>query len=302
MIKKNPILFLFLILFFFLNIFNNNLYFDLEFDLNSSPSLLISINCNNEDCERAFLAYNEWGKELISLYSKIKIIFTTTAPNKNSNFNFFVVKKKEGNWRQIWYNNLDLYEYFITFTDYDYLFRTTEDVFINSILFVNYFKTFLPYNNKYILIGQLLEFREFFLLHGGPGWIMNRETVKVILDNKNYFQSIYNNKYAGDDVFTFDFINFLNLSLKDVHTNKFLGPFISDEIQNKLIEKNFIFENCRNSSKFYQQPQPLNEVIVWHSGTKNNFIVENAKSFLPFIPKNLYFHSNIYTSYLCLKQ
>ena len=257
------------------------------------PNLLITINCNHPNCSRAKESYDIWGHEFLNYYKNVDIKFVTTWNNVTDPSKTILARQKqlEIPYRQMFYNNYKAYTYFLH-TDKEWLFRTTEDVFVHRNNFMKFFEIMVNQEkNKTKPIFKAEMFFPSHWAHGGPGWIMNRPAVKVWTDNfkhiKNYFE--FNDK-VGDDVIIDEYIRIAHINPNDMHTNLFYGFPITEETEKKLTNKDWqSFEKCPpiNTSQPLERAK-VNDVAVWHSGTPSNFAVYNGKNIINNAPNNMF--------------
>ena len=143
--------------------------------------------------------------------------------------------------------------------------------------------------NETIFIGEVI-FPEKWI-HGGPGWIMNRNAVKIWVDNMKHFTNYYEyNKNVGDDVIIDEYQRVAGIKWEDMHTNLFFGFPITDETEEKLKNRHWhLFDSCSPANP--SQPMTrakINDVAVWHSGTASFFTVLHGKEIIGNVPDSLY--------------
>ena len=257
------------------------------------PELLITINCNRPDCERAKFAYNIWAKDFLDHYQNTEIKFVTTWNNVTDKDKTILVKDRNNTYlyRQIFYNDFKAFSYFLRNTNKKWMLRTTEDVFIHAQNFMKLLKNLTIERNETqpVLVGEVIN--PPFFVHGGPGWLMNRRGVLGWMNNQNYFRSYYEfHKDAGDDHLTPAYQKFEILSNEEMHTNLFYGFPIPKSTEQLLRNKDWEnFRKCPPRRKIVNIVEKcrFKDVAIWHSGTPNNFAVEHAKELLSSAPDNL---------------
>ena len=273
-------------------------FFKFHFKNSFDPNLLITINCNNPICSRAKEAYSIWGNDFLKHYKNVEIKFVTTLKNVTEPEKTLLCRPRPVNlsYRQMFYNNYRAYSYFYTKTKKDWIFRTTEDVFVHKDNFMRLLENIEKtranqINNKPIFIAEVVYPSKW--VHGGPGWIMNRIAAKIWLDNIkriNHYWELH--KYVGDDVIIDEFLRLSNISWDDVHTPLFYGFPITNLTEKILMKKDWnSFEKCPPINTSYPPIRAkVNDVAVWHSGTKSNFAVYHGREIIKTAPNNLYMY------------
>lgn len=116
--------------------------------------------------------------------------------------------------------------YFDSHKEYDWIYRGTDDAFINYKLIPNLQDELTNFSiNSPVILGNCLKISEtssFSIIQGGSGWIMNRAAVNVFLkEEENHLRNFAH----ADDFEVLSLIQKCNLSLKDVSSNRFIGRY-----------------------------------------------------------------------------
>ncbi|EAY09713.1 hypothetical protein TVAG_098480 [Trichomonas vaginalis G3] len=269
------------------------------------PQILISINCNNPNCERAYYSYNKWGRNFMKLYPKSKVMLTSI---NNTIDPRMVILSQEHNetikHRQMYHNNFALYKYFLK-TRYNYVYRCTEDVYVDAEnLAYEIFKLDLKHQNFMItsqyctpeLINTSVGF-----IHGGSGWILNRFTARFWVEKKRYFDDFFSfHDKVGDDVTTEEFISLMKLNFEDVHLKSFIGwPLFYEDID-QLKNKNWsAFGKCPPPLNKFKTPVRVKQIAAWHSGLDETYVFHHGDEIIRNAPDNLMIQAYDSHSILC---
>lgn len=259
------------------------------------PEVLISLNCNNPNCERAYYNYNKWGLNFMKRFPKSKVILTSTNKSINPDIVLEAQYMNEKIWyRQMYYNNYALYRHFLK-SKYKFLYRCTEDVYIDAN---NLAKTILDIklrNMTYTFCGQYVpgeneSLGKFGFMHGGPGWIMNKDSARYWVRNKKIFDALWEfHSQIGDDVIVEEFFKMEDIPKNDIHVDSFMGwPMHFEDIQ-KLEKREWNkFGKCPQMENEFTKPILVKNIAAWHSGLPIPFIYEHADEIIREAPENLY--------------
>lgn len=116
-------------------------------------------------------------------------VFFYEAGNKNYRINnhlFFDVSKSE---KDIGYKNIKAFQWLLKNESFDYIFRTNTSSYISKKNLEDYIKN-LNYDKKYLYSGLKIDltkgsYKEEISLVSGSGILMNRNTVKLIVEKSN---------------------------------------------------------------------------------------------------------------------
>ena len=264
---------------------------------------MLILNVNPLNNSRISLLFNYWGKDFIKLYPKS--IFKLGSSSRIPFLNQFSLKFDYNN---SIYNiqNLLLHFYdavndFLYNSTCDWMVRTTEDCFIDSRKLFEYFNNLnRVYNPKVdkVFKGQLIKAsKKLSFLHGGSGWILSRASAEFIIKFKQDILNKYFSSYIkGDDVVTYDFINYCNINFNEVDSRVFLGtPFNEETIQILQSKQYQNFPKCNFSNNYFF----FKNIIFWHSGRKDLLPLIEGYQILSNIPNNLIINIFKHNSYLC---
>lgn len=266
------------------------------------PSLFIAIICSNKGCKRAKHSYNDWGKEMLSKYPDVRIKYLTVFENDTERSMTLVSKNKHEKiaYRQLYYDNYKGYSYFMTKTNKDWIFRTTEDVFVHIDNFISLLRKIEIQNQgRAAFVGEIISTA--FFAHGGPGWIMNRNATNIWMREKNHFDAYFNFHYnVGDDVIIDEYQRISMIPKENMHTNLFFGYPITDETQEILTERRWDkFGECPPINPNITERARVRDVAVWHSGTASNYAALHGREIIREAPYDLYMIQQVEETSFC---
>ena len=170
---------------------------------------------------------------------------------------------------------------FIRNTDLEWYVRTTDDVYIDMQNFAKMMRDLTAQYNP-LEDSVVKGHRCVFYLHGGSGWIMSRKAVENALKS---LKIIALNSESGDDVIAGELFN----KMKQTHTHStaFLGSPIHPDFDEFVYNKNWddLKVDCSKQENMLSRIQ---DVAVWHAGTKSMHIVTNGYQVLRSVPPNIY--------------
>ena len=260
------------------------------------PNLLITINCNNPNCSRAKEAYSIWGENILKTYNNVEIMFVTTFDNVTDPQQTILCRQRQLKiqYRQMFYNNYRAYSHFYFKTNKEYLFRTTEDVFIHQDNFMHLMERIEKENadsDKPLFIAEVIFPSKW--VHGGPGWIMNRAATKIWLDNTKHMNQYFEfHNVVGDDVIIDEYQRISHIPWENMHTNLFYGFPITNKTEKILKQREWrSFGKCPPiNTSFPSMRSKVSDVAVWHSGTSSNFAVLHGREIIEKAPSDLFMY------------
>lgn len=305
--KPFILIIIFQILLFFYYCFYLNLYKRMRLVfLNQDQSIYVVSIVNTPNWIRSTNLWEKWGKNFVQKFQSNVFKFVSFQQNVNFSNRLLITDVPIKNYRGFFYLFNAAVDDFLHNTNFQWLYRTTEDCLVDIDLFNKYMEKLA---SKYsplvpVLKGHaVLYSSKLFFVHGGSGWIMSRRAAQIYYDHLQQLQIQYNsNPTSGDDVlFGWFASSFLNLSFQDIDDPYFLGsPYKDFEVNIVRNQKWEKLPNCTRSK--IDLMRPIKEIIFWHSGRRDNYPMNIGIKAKDVYPPNVYYDQFSPIRRLCMNR